>query len=76
MLKLSSHNIQYLETLGQAWATSGPPSTLMWPAIYIWSFLHSYIEYEKKLNIKKVSALSQKKTLKLVWMDMYWPANT
>jgi hypothetical protein len=32
----------------------------MWPAIYIWSFLHSYIEYEKKLNIKKVSALSQK----------------
>jgi len=51
--------------LYQAWATSGPratygpPSTLMWPASYIWSFLNSYIAYENTLNSKKVPVLLQ-----------------
>ncbi len=45
--------------LGQAWATSGPratygpPSTSMWPASYIWSFINTYIDYENTLNSKK-----------------------
>jgi len=55
-----------LQRLGQVWATSGPratygsPSTLMWPASFIWSFLNSYIDYENTLNTKKVSVLLQK----------------
>jgi hypothetical protein len=55
-----------LQRLGQVWATSGPratygsPSTLMWPASYIWSFLNSYIDYENTLNTKKVPVLLQK----------------
>ena len=58
--------ISSLCTLEQAWATSGPratygpPSTLMWPASYIRSFLNSYIDYENTLNIKKVPVLLQK----------------
>jgi len=40
------------KAVDQAWATSGPratygpPSTLMWPESYLWSFLNSYIDYE------------------------------
>jgi len=57
---------QWRVGLDQAWATSGPratygpPSTLMWPASYIWSFLNSYIDYENTLNIKKVPVLLKK----------------
>ncbi len=47
-------NVIQLETrpLEQAWATSGPratygpPSTLMWPASYIWIFLNRYIAHK------------------------------
>ena len=50
-------------TLDQAWATSGPratcdpPSTLMWPASYVWSFLTSNVDIEHILIIQKISAL-------------------
>ena len=43
--------------LQQAWATSGPratcgpPSTLMWPASYVWSFLTRYFYFENMLKI-------------------------
>jgi len=43
---------QYNYCLDQAWATSGPratygpPSTLMWPASYIWKCLNSYIDHK------------------------------
>ncbi len=40
--------------------TYGPPSTLMWPASYIWSFLNGYIDYENTYIIKKVPVLLQK----------------
>jgi len=38
--------------------TARPPSILMWPSSYILSFINSYIDYENKLNIKKIFALS------------------
>jgi len=67
--------------LPQAWATSGtratygPPSTLMWPASYIWSFLNSYIDYEV-IEYHEITCFITKTTLKSVYMDMYWPADT
>ncbi len=83
---------QCLDSLEQAWATSGPratygpPSILMWPASYIWSFLNSYFDYENTLNIKKVPVLLQKRPYNLLtWactgpripnLSLMWPAKT
>jgi len=71
------------DTLHQAWATSGPPNTLMWPTSYIRSFLNSYIDYENTLNIKKVPVLIQKQLQnQLTWtctgtripcLPLMWP---
>ncbi len=49
----------FVMDLDQAWETSGPPSTLMWPSSYIWSFLNSYWLWTQ-LNIKEVPVLLQK----------------
>ncbi len=56
--------VTHFVRLVQAWTTSGPratygpPSTLMWPASYIRSFLNNYWDYENALNIKKIFTLS------------------
>ncbi len=48
--------ITLFNTLIQAWATSGPratygpPSTLMWPASYVSSFINSYLDLENTLT--------------------------
>jgi len=58
--------VTHFVRLVQAWTTSGPratygpPSTLMWPASYIRSFLNNYWDYENALNIKKIFTLSLK----------------
>ncbi len=59
-------NKKYL-TLRQALATSGPP-ILMWPTSYVWSFLNNYFDFENMLNIDKMPAVSNKKTLKSIYM--------
>ncbi len=56
-------------------ATYGLPSTFMWFANYIWSFLNNHIDYENTLNIKNI-CFTTKTTLKSVYMDMYWPEDT
>jgi len=67
--------------LCQAWATSGPRvtygplSTLMSPASYIWSFLNSYIDNEF-IEYQESTCFITKTTLKSVYMDMDWPADT
>jgi hypothetical protein len=68
-LKLGSFVTPY--ALCQAWATSdpratyGPPSTLMWPASYIWSFLNTYIDYEV-IEYQEITCFITKTTLKQV----------
>jgi len=61
-------------------ATYGPPSTLMWPASYIWSFLNSYIDYEKHWTSRKY-LLYHKNNLKFSLhvplipnLSLMWPA--
>ncbi len=60
--------VTHFVRLVQAWTTSGPratygpPSTLMWPTSYIWSFLNRYFD---TLNVKKVPVLWQKNNLKI-----------
>jgi hypothetical protein len=56
-------------------ATYGPPSIFMWPASYILSFLNSYIDYEKNIKHQENICFIVKTTSKLVYMDMYWPAD-
>ena len=57
--------------LDQAWATSGPratygpPSTLTWPASYVWNFLTNDFHVENMLKIQKNICFITKRTLKI-----------
>ncbi len=41
--------VKKIDTIEQAWATSGPPITLMWPASSIWSYIKSYFDFQSVL---------------------------
>jgi len=78
-----SHTLTHTHTfslflLEQAWATSGPQSTLMWPAIYFWNFLNSYIDQKAHKTSKKyhknnleISLLGHERIPKF---SLMWPA--